>query len=585
MATISDPDLLRLRSVSAGIAGAGEVFIKPADLTIQLASTTQSASSQFTAAEGVTLQALYSFLKEQWKNNDTDDFFKYRFPMEAITAEQFEFINGWTPAEDTTRTYIRTGGWSEKKLSASVTQTWMGVITLGSISSNQTAYNAWFDTSTSAYLTTATNFNFSGPVNEPVKIFGDADNGNFDYTEKQLNLFIRPTPTGSDDAARGFTFGNSDTAAIGASAGVTNQVYRFPLTSVVDLKITKTDTQVASIITAAGLEIRFDQTSLTSAQLPIELNGGPFNFEHVIQSTQGDSANLTPSQVYQFVQYSLRQGTDIDADTGTRTGQLTEPLVQFVGDVVETLSINSGTEGVLIDNFNTSETANIKMRDNSNSLKSFPTVAAGTITFNQNLIDDPATRYWMFYTTASSGQSVWPGATAKLVPDYSGTDITGYLHSVVATPTTGSASAQEASVTSGGFTLTHSAASTAWTADDYNDKILKYVSGGSSQNVGYYNILDTTTTTVVVDRAFEETDSAVNFQILNRNSGTISWDFNYDNAIIRDDANASNDAAVTVVALGLDDAQYVNAGFTITSASGQSFSIVAPLERNYNDPV
>ena len=246
MATLVDPDLLRLRSVSAGVAGEGEVFIKPGDFTIQLASQTESSSSNFTATDGVSLQALYSFLKEQWKNNDTDDFFRYRFPMEAITAEQFEFINDWAPAEDTTRSYIRTAGWSERKSGASKStkQIYAGVVTLGSISTSQTAYYAFFNTSTSAYITSKSSFTFAGPVNEAVQIFGDADNGNFDYREKRLDVFIRPDPTGSDNSARGFTFGKSDTAAIGIDS-ITNQAYRFPLQSIVDLNISLTDTQVA----------------------------------------------------------------------------------------------------------------------------------------------------------------------------------------------------------------------------------------------------------------------------------------------------------------------------------------------------
>lgn len=588
MATLVDPDLLRLRSVSAGVAGEGEVFIKPADFTIQLASQAESASSNFTATDGVSLQALYSFLKEQWKNNDTDDFFRYRFPMEAITAEQYEFINDWAPAEDTTRSYIRTGGWSERKSGASKStkQIYAGIVTLGTISSTQTAYYAFFDTSTSSYITSKSSFQFAGVVNEAVQIFGDADNGNFDYRNNRLDVFIRPDPTGSDDTARGFTFGNSDTEAIGIDT-LTNQVYRFPLQSLVDLNINLTDTQVASIITALSLEIRFDQASLSSSLLPIDLNNPNRDFTHRIGSSNVSQSSLTPTQFYHFVQYSLRQDSNIndDGSTSARTGALTEPLVTFVGNVLETFAINGGTEGVLLDDFATNQTANLKLRDNTNTLQAFPTVAAGTITFNQNLQDDPSTRYFMFYKSASSGESVWPGATAKLVPDFNGNDITGYLHNTTATPATGSASSTGGSVTAGGFVLTQSSGEAAWTVDDYNDKVLEYVSGTSTQNVGYYNILDTSASTITVERAFEETDAAVNYIIRDRNTTGISWDFNFDNATIRNDGLTSLSADVVVVALGLEQAQYVNADFTINNGAAQSFPLTAPLERNYNDPV
>lgn len=50
-----------------------------------------------TAGSGVTGQALYSFFKDRWKNEV--NLTKFLFPMLSITNEQFEFINGWRPAD------------------------------------------------------------------------------------------------------------------------------------------------------------------------------------------------------------------------------------------------------------------------------------------------------------------------------------------------------------------------------------------------------------------------------------------------------------------------------------------------------
>lgn len=44
------------------------------------------------------------------------------------------------------------------------------------------------------------------------------------------------------------------------------------------------------------------------------------------------------------------------------------------------------------------------------------------------------------------------------------------------------------------------------------------------------------------------------------------------------------DANVTIVAIGLNIAQYVSTTGTITRSKGQQFSLVAPLERNYSNP-
>jgi len=116
MAIITDPDLLARSSADSTGTPDGEVFLNLTNKTIELISQDDDTGgsptnfSNLVAADGVTLQCLYSFLKNLWKTES--DLIKYPFPMEAITAEQFEFINGWGP-DDTntaTRSFIRTGG-------------------------------------------------------------------------------------------------------------------------------------------------------------------------------------------------------------------------------------------------------------------------------------------------------------------------------------------------------------------------------------------------------------------------------------------------------------------------------------------
>jgi len=581
MARITDPDDLRLSSQSAGAVPDGEVFIDTTTTppTIALYSTTEFAGSNFTAAEGVNLQALYSFLKEQWKNNDTDQFYRYQFPMEAITAEQFEFINDWEPTDDTTRSYIRTGGWSEKDSSQVEKQAWMGVITLGTIGATQTAYYAWYDPGTTSFLTNPTDFGFSGPVNEPVKIFGNVSNGNFNYKDKQLFVYIRPAPEGTSGNVTGYTFDLSSTDAIGSGAGVTTQVYRFPLATTVDLNISLTDAEAGSTETATGLQILFDQVSLSSTQLPIQLAGGTFNFTHVIQSSNGDSESLTPTEVYNVIQYKLRQdeNTDIDEGAGTRIGLLTEELLTYVGSQLQTFAINGGTEGVLIDNFDQTDTANFAFRDDTNTLRSFPTIASGTLTFSTTLQDDPSTRYWMFYTSASSG--AWPGANAVIVDNYNGTDIAGYLHSSPATGLSGSQSGTAGATVSGSSAFVVTGDS--WSANELAGKVLRVTSASSG---GFYFISSNTSDTITIDGSFENSAASQVYEIYNKNTSPISWTFDYGANSTRNDGK-TGDAPITIVALGLDNAQYIVTSGTIGSGTGQNFPVSAALERNYSDPV
>jgi hypothetical protein len=61
---------------------------------------------------------------------------------------------------------------------------------------------------------------------------------------------------------------------------------------------------------------------------------------------------------------------------------------------------------------------------------------------------------------------------------------------------------------------------------------------------------------------------------------SISFTFDYDGNV-QGGRTAGTDADVTLVAIGLSTAQYVLATGTITKTTGQAFSLIGALERNY----
>lgn len=65
-------------------------------------------------------------------------------------------------------------------------------------------------------------------------------------------------------------------------------------------------------------------------------------------------------------------------------------------------------------------------------------------------------------------------------------------------------------------------------------------------------------------------------------AATIQFDFDYDGNV-QGGRTAGTDADVTVVAIGLDTGQYVVATGTIARSTANSLSLVAPLERNYEN--
>lgn len=139
--------------------------------------------------EGVTLQSLYSFTKEEWKNDPY--LIQFDFPFTAITPEQFEIgsgtSTGWQLFANTitvaathdgvngngrkTQELVRTAGWREFDIDGTtILREYAGVISLGTFDDNNDL--AYFQQGDDPEDTNAPeDFVFTGPVNEGVRIF------------------------------------------------------------------------------------------------------------------------------------------------------------------------------------------------------------------------------------------------------------------------------------------------------------------------------------------------------------------------------------------------------------------------------
>ena len=436
MPLITDPDNLNQGT---------ELTLDTSALTIALTVTGNLSN------DGVTGQALYSFLKEEWKTDAS--LIPYPFPMVSITPEQFEFIAGWKPANDTTRNLMRSCGWREIAANSAVNREYMGIITLGDIDSSDTAYYAF---STDAGKT---DFSFTGPVNQGIQTFGDAANGNYDKRSDSLTAYIR---------IQGKIYGSATSGSIGLT-GLNYIANRFPLAESADGKITASDATIAADAPYTGMGITYGAVTRS-------IGGVSRNFGVVV-----DGNNGTAEQIYEFVQYSLRQASDIDSGAGAEVGTLADSLMAFVGATLK-------TQDVFIDNFQANDTNRLIFTDTGGTERTFPFVAAGTLSFNSNLVSDANAIYRVFFSSSFGTGS------ALIVNDNDGNPISGTI-------------------------------------------------GGSS---------------------------------------SIGFDFDYDGST-QGGRTAGTDAEVTVVAIGLDSAQYVSATATIGRATGQNISLVAPLERNYSN--
>tara|TARA_R110000787_G_scaffold79937_1_gene174394 strand:- start:297 stop:1622 length:1326 start_codon:yes stop_codon:yes gene_type:complete len=370
MALITDPDFLNQNA---------EISIDTINKTIGLTEVGNLDTG------GVTGQAFYSFLKEEWKTDAS--LIPYPFPMVSITPEQFEFIAGWIPADDLTRSLLRSCGWREIDAGKVVTREYMGIISLGNIDSTDTAYYAFEGD------TAKTDFDFAGPVNQGIQTFGDLANGSVDQRTNALTTYIR---------TQGKLYGSATTNSIGLT-GLNYIANRFPLAEAVDTKISTSDNDIETLAPYIGM-------SITYSTITRDIGGNDRTFKVLIDGNFG-----TAEQINEFVQHQLRQGFDIDANLGGTVGSLADSLTAFLGNTLKT------KEGVFIDNFLADDTNRIIFTDESGVERTFPFVATGTLSFNTNLQEDAGAIYRVFFS------DTFGTANATIVNDNSGNPLSGLV--------------------------------------------------------------------------------------------------------------------------------------------------------------
>jgi hypothetical protein len=293
----------------------------------------------------------------------------------------------------------------------------------------------------------------------------------------------------------------------------------------------------------------------------------------------------TIQEIYEFTQRQLRRDVDIDATDQIVVGRTADELLTFVGDALRCGqdlpdNPNGGGSGVVIEGFDTNDTNSLSFFDNTGTSRTFPFVAAGTINFNANLVNDtgPA-EYFMFFeyterftntgfgisgVTADAG--TLDSSTTNLVTELADGDFIR-LSGFVATEDNGI------------FVLTGTPAGAGpWTA-------------AVRKLDGVTLIVEAAGASVSLDKNPIDSDDAI---IVNDNTSTpitgnvggssVAFDFDYDNNV-QGGRTFGTDAAIIIRALGEDVAAFVETSGTITRATGLTFSVTAPLERNFTNPV
>lgn len=526
MAKIVDPDQLNQ---------ATEVTIDTTNKEIQLSVAGNLDNTSPGKTSGVTMQALYSFLKEEWRTDAALN--KFKFPLKALTKFKFDWQNEWGPSADSsgdlTRNLIRDAGWKEID-----DREYACIISLGDIH-NPAADQAYYQ-QVAGFDQTISDFDKTGELNEAIMTF---DGTSVDYRDF-LKIFIRE---------EGKTYLEGNLIADQGWASIEYDAYRMPLYNTLDPNIEESDANIdanapytnmaldyitgdlfetwnPSDAYVAGNVVQGDDgrwyraVSSSTGVDPSSSSSGPpsadwefypgerligatyYAFNRIIDAGGEDSAGPgTLQEIYEWAQRQLRKSTDINGNAGgdgygTVYGQLAKDLLAFVGSTLVT------TPGVFIDNYNVNDQNDMEFYDitvDSGGLDSedvpivstkrtFPFVAAGTMTFSSNLVGDPDAKYWMYFNNA--GGNLFDSANAILVNNNAGSPITGDI---------------------------------------------------------------------------TQADITFDFDYTNNEQGGRTKD---------------TEAAVWIVAMGLDGAEWIASPFTITKATGLSFPVNASDERNYSNP-
>ena len=637
---IVDPDKMSyIKSTDIAATWAGvpteEIVIDYVNKLIGLYVGSSASPSNLTN-DGATIKAVYSKLKDIWK--DDVDLIKFPFPMGPITDEQFEMINGWNwdrgQAVSPTRTsgtdgieadtieLLRTGGWQVVNVGGTTTEEWAGVISLGSLAATDQVYYQQADDETTD---NTTNFILKGKVNQAVQIFDVAPSPDLSL-KTYFKMFVREWKK---------TYGVAAFTDIGVTVA-TFQAYRFPLTNAADLNITHAEEVInntAAFITAItgtgtvqtyttgttahGL-VADDVVTITGSTTAgyngasLVVTGAPTTTSFTVAGSESGATSTAAVQLDLYgamnITYSRDSGdarvtlSDIKGVWGTGTAYI-------IGDVVQ--DTNTPARWFIVTSAGTSTGDATDLAGGSDGNVSYSSytfereintdnwyafnVAIDADTGTANANDGDASTFYTYefvqaqlrkatdIDTAAPGVVI--GKTADKLLTFVGPTLltsTGVYIDSFASGDTNSIQFTDYSGTVREFNFV--ALFTINFGDNLKqDPYSKYyvfftASGGANENYGEINAI----LVDHVDPSPGDMTGLVNPTNTPNERNLVAHQFDYDTNVQRGGGTGGTDAPVTVIGIGLEKSQWVRATGTIKRDKTSSVTLTSALERNYS---
>ncbi len=245
-----------------------------------------------------------------------------------------------------------------------------------------------------------------------------------DYSNEVLSVAVR-------EEAKTFGFWTS-AQSLGTGVRIGFQVIPFSVAEEADDLVDATLTDLVIDPNSDGSVADSGQTDVagvtltgyTTAQAVSGFSGGSFNFGWII-----DANDTARRRLYTVMQFLKRQSVDVVAGGQTVVGQKIVGLTDLPGGptgIIRTLATTpdlGGGTGVAISSLNANDTNFYEAVDNLGTIRTLPSVASGSITFNSVLQGDADAVYRMLFTTNPAGD--YGTITAVTVNDNGGTPIAG----------------------------------------------------------------------------------------------------------------------------------------------------------------
>ncbi len=409
MAVLNDADQF---SDSATDDGSSNIFIDPSARTIKLVA----GQDGLVAKDGAILGAIYAFCKEEWINDPNGKTLAAKpLPFIPITDEFYELAGGWDWADTATRNMVRRGGWAKRNSNGDVVEWWAAAQVLNALPTDQITYDIGAG---------ATPFTFTGNTAEAIQVISDP-NGDGNYTDG----FNYSSNLVGYNREQGQEYSSASTQAAGEASLLAPKLFGLGLPTGTDLKISASDAVIESQAPYTGMSIDF-----YDAPQARTIGANSREFGIIINANGGNRF-----QIYEYLQWALRQNTDQDSSSGTLLGNVMPQLAEFVGETLETLTATNyrgGGSGVFIDNFDATQTNDIVFRDNTGASRTFPFVAAGNLIFNSALQSDSSAVYNVFFADGVTSGEEYGGDNAILVEDNSGAPLSGTINGAASIPFT-----------------------------------------------------------------------------------------------------------------------------------------------------